>query len=162
MAGLVVEDGTLVSGANSYISAADARAYLDLRGITTPLTDGQLIQGADYINSFRSRFKGTKRSSASSSMQFPRTDVTIDDVALPEDVIPQVIPDAQVQAALEIQGNKDPLSTIQDRPVRKQKLGSLEIEYDTSGTGKLPTYTFRKILSLLRPLLDDNFGRVSR
>ena len=162
MAGLIVEDGTIVSGANSYVSAAQARTYLDTRGILTTLTDGLLIRAADYINSFRGRFKGTKLTAVESSMQFPRSGVVIDGQDLPNDKIPQVIPDAQIQTALEMFSNRDPLATIEERPVKKEKLGSLEVEYDTSGDQKLPTYSYKHIMLLLAPLLVNNFGRVTR
>ena len=162
MAGLVVEDGSIVSGANSYVSSTQARAYLDLRGILTELTDGVLVRGADYINSFRSRFKGNKLTAISSNMQFPRSNVVIDGYDLPPDQIPQAIVDAQIQTALEMVANRDPLATIIERPVRKQKLGPLEVEYDTSSAQKLPTYSYKHITLLLAPLLVNNFGRVSR
>ena len=162
MAGIIVEDGSIVSGANSYVSAAGARAYLDLRGILTELTDGLLIRAADYINSFRGRFNGIKLTAAESSMQFPRSDLFIDGYQLPADKIPQVIPDAQVQTALEMFANRDPLATISERPIRRTKLGPLDIEYDTSGADKLPTYSYKLIRVLLAPLLKNDFGRVTR
>ena len=53
-----------VDGANSYVSLASniddvfsARDYLTDRGITTEITEGQLLRGAEYANSFRERFK---------------------------------------------------------------------------------------------------------
>ena len=159
---IIVEDGSIVSGANSYVSAVGARKYLDDRAIETIIPDGTLIRGADYINSFRTRFKGCKRGYIASSMQWPRSYVEIDDYCLPDDVIPDLIIAAQIEAALEIAANRDPLATTELRPIRKQKLGPLEVEYDTSRSSEIPSYTYTKIRLLLSPVLKDNIGLVMR
>ncbi len=57
---IVVEDGTVVAGANSYITRASAIAYAAARGVTlanTTATDAQVVKAFDYLESLRSQFE---------------------------------------------------------------------------------------------------------
>ena len=159
---LVVETGAVVEGANSYVSLADANQYLMDRGITTVLTEGQLLRGADYVNSFRMRYKGYKQTNVLSNMQWPRAFAVIDNYLINSNVIPAVIPDAQVQAALEIALDRDPHETTSTRPIKREKLDVLEVEYDTQAGRYVPDYEYRKVDSLLRPLLKNTGSRLTR
>lgn len=49
---LIVEDGTGIPNANTYVSLADAQTYLTMRGLPVPSDDvltSQLINGMDYL-----------------------------------------------------------------------------------------------------------------
>ena len=49
---IVVEDGTLVSGANSYSSVADFKTWADARGITygtDEVIGQQMLRSMDYL-----------------------------------------------------------------------------------------------------------------
>ena len=158
------KDQSTFSDANSYVSVADANVYVTDRGYTTVLTEGLLIRGADYVNSFRDRFSGEKRTPASSNMQFPRTDAILDNDELPTDEIPNLIIEAQIETALEIANNRDPQETVTSQLIKKEKVGDLEVEYDnkygdTSASG---SYDYRKISNLLQPILTDDWTRVYR
>lgn len=159
---LIVEDGSIVSGANSYVSAADTTTYLTLRDIETAVSDGQLVRGADYVNAFRKLFKGYKLTATDSSMQWPRSYVEIDGFLLPDDKIPQCVKDAQIQVALEIALDRDPHITQPQRPIKKEKLDVLEVEYDTTASPYESVYKYQKIRALLLPVLIDMYGRTSR
>ena len=151
----------VVIGANSYISLANATTYLKNRGVNNTITEGQLLRGADYINSFRERFKGCKLTSAGSSMQWPRSDVYLDHDLLDSKTIPDLIPSAQVEVALEISNNRDPLETVDKRVIKKKRTDVIETEYDTSRQ-VLRTFDYRRIMALLRPVLNNNLGLVTR
>jgi hypothetical protein len=75
---IVVEDGTGLSTANSYLSVADAKVYWTDRGfVYSGYTDPQiavaLIQATDYIEArYGSRFFGV-RLVASQALSFPRS-----------------------------------------------------------------------------------------
>ena len=59
---IVVENGSVVSGANSYISLADFKLYAAARGITLPAdatVEAYLVKSTDYLESNRNRFVGT-------------------------------------------------------------------------------------------------------
>ena len=76
MATIIVEDGSVVAGANSYVTEAELTTYAADRGITlTAATDVLLIKAMDYIESLS--FIGTKFSEGQ-SLQWPRSNVYID------------------------------------------------------------------------------------
>lgn len=64
MATLVIEDGSIVTGANSYISVEEARTYASCRGVSLSEDDSvvevQLIKANDYLQSLRCSYKGCK------------------------------------------------------------------------------------------------------
>ena len=72
---LIVEDGTLVANANSYVDLATARTYSIARNVVPcaddVLLEGNLIRAMDFIESHRDDFKGwlVKETQA---LQFPR------------------------------------------------------------------------------------------
>jgi len=73
---LIVEDGSGVVGANSYVALADIKAFAANRNINiSAFSSLQLIGFAftaiDYIESFRDRFQGSK-TSATQNLQWPR------------------------------------------------------------------------------------------
>ena len=160
---LVVEDGSLVSGANSYVSFADATQYLTDRGITVEVTEGHLLRAADYINSFAERYKGYQKTGANrttlSTMQWPRQYVSYAGIGdcygyIPDDKIPDLIIHAQIESALEIASNRDPLSTVSARQIKKQKVDVIEVEYDTSmGSSGQDIFDHRRVMALLSPFL---------
>lgn len=159
---LIIETGQVVEGANSYVSLSDANQYLADRDYDTVLTEGQLLRGADYINSFRTRYKGYKQTNVLSNMQWPRAFAVIDNYLINSNVIPAVIPDAQVEAAYEIAQNRDPHETTSTRPIKREKLDVLEIEYDTQAGRYVPDYEYRKVEALLRPLFKNTGSRLTR
>lgn len=159
---LVVETGAIISGANSYVSLADAGDYATRRGYDVTLTDQLLLRAADYINTYRDRFKGTKLTPVTSNMQFPRINVILDGYIVPSDQIPALIPAAQVETAVELAGGRDPQEAISTQIIKRQRIGPLEIEYDTESGVELPSFDFPKINDLLAPVLTDDLTRVYR
>lgn len=154
---LIVEDGSVVDGANTYISLVDAQTYLNDRGYDITLTEGLLLRGCDYVNSFRTRFKGYKQTNVLSNMQWPRAFAVIDNYLINSNVIPAVIPDAQVETALEMAMNRDPHDTTSTQVVKKIKADAIEKEYDTMAGREVPNFEYRKIMALLRPVLKDTW-----
>lgn len=61
---IIVEDGTNVADANSYVSVADLVAYAEERGIELPVDPAEqevlLIKAMDYLESFETRFPGVR------------------------------------------------------------------------------------------------------
>ena len=167
---LVVEDGSLVSGANSYVSFADATKYLTDRGITVEVTEGHLLRAADYVNSFSDRYKGYQKvgdnRDSLSTMQWPRQYVYYEGIGygyLPDDKIPELIIHAQIESAIEIASNRDPLSTVSARQIKKQKVDVIEVEYDTSmGSSGQDIFDHRRVMTLLYPVLKGGEYMVSR
>jgi len=126
---IVVEDGTVVSGANSYLSLTTVRAFATARGVTLSLTDAtvevQLVKAVDYIAAREAKFIG-ERKSASQALTWPRV------VGATDLLVPQKIRDAQgfvvmAQAlGIEIPPLADPVEPF---AVKREKVGPLEQEF---------------------------------
>lgn len=161
---LVIEDGSIVEGADSYVSLLDAQRYATSRGITTELTEALLLKAVDYVNAYRKVFKGTKLTPAHIDMQWPRKDVEVDYLLLPNNVIPECVIRAQIETAVEMGEGFDPLETISNKVLIKEKVDVLEFEYDPSKESESGAegFVFRKIRSLLRAVIIDSYGRTSR
>lgn len=170
---IVVETGVGLTNSNSYSSIADAKAYCLFRGVDISSNSSDaiaawLINGADYVESYRARFKGRK-STVTQAMQWPRISgifphagffragfvpvhpgINIDGFFLDPTVIPDYIKRAQNQLVLD-QANGVALFTSSDpdQTEKKVKIGPLEVEYDsTSNQSYLPAFQ-----SLIAPLL---------
>ena len=156
---LVIEDGTGVEGANSYITLAEARAYALERGVTLTADDAvleaHLILAMDYLESLRDKYQGSKTLSTN-SLQWPRYPVYIDGTLIGSNVIPQELKDAEAQLAIEQHNGIVISPSVAEKvgAVKKEKVGPLETEY-FAGTGSStgqPVMT--KVDELLAPLLD--------
>ena len=163
---LVIEDGSLVSGANSYVSLADAIQYATDRGYDVDLlTEPLLLKGADYVNAHRKRFKGIKLQPVESNMQWPRRDVIMDEYELEPDVIPECVIFAQIETAFEIANSRDPLETLERLVLKKEVIGPLQFEYETRAGSPGSTdqpFDYQRIRAQLRAVLRDDRGRTSR
>ena len=143
---LVVEDGTKISGSNSYVSRADYIAYASSIGVTVTddeTADQQLIKAAEYIDYFEQNLMGY-RVERDQSMSFPRIGLMIDGWTWNSDEIPEIVKDAQMQFALDVK-NGDDLYNRPNNPnqlVKRERVeGAIEIEYavvnGSSNTDKL-------------------------
>ena len=147
MATIVVEDGTVVAGANSYVSESDLTAYASDRGLTlTAATDVLLIKAMDYIESLS--FIGTKFSEGQ-SLQWPRSNVYIDGFYFVPTIIPPALQTGQIATALAIDSDNSPLATV-GRSTKREKVDVIEVEYMSSAAAqpivKTINAAMRKIL----------------
>ena len=150
---ITVEDGTGVEGANSYVSAAEARTYASARGFTFNTNiERYLIKAMDYIEGKRSQFKGAKID-VTYPLQWPRTCVYIDGFAVGEDAIPTELKQAQIRAAMAYQDGIDLMPTNTGAPfATMKKVGPIETRY-SSGVRTSGVPTVRELDNLLAPLL---------
>lgn len=153
---LVVENGSMVVNANSFVSIEDVRNYALFRTSALPNLDGEIdkacILAMDYLETFRDKFKGSKVDPASQSLQFPRNGVFVDNYELPSTIIPQVLKLAQCQLAIEVLSGQDLMPSGDGRQVIREKVDVLETEYSPNG-GSNPQPAFHKALRFLEPLL---------
>ena len=86
---LVIEDGTGISNATSYVTAAEARTYALARGVTLSATDSvveiQLLKAMDYLQSLTQCYMGCKKwpptmgtHEHEQALAWPRENVIID------------------------------------------------------------------------------------
>lgn len=143
---IVVEDGTQVPGANSYVSEAELTAYATSRGVTlTGNTEALLLNAMDYIESLN--FIGVK-ASLDQPLQWPRFDVVIDGYLFPSDEIPDLLKNGLMQTAMSIDAGTNPLSNI-DRPLSSATVGPVAVTWEKGQTSTI----IRKVTAQLRKLL---------
>lgn len=151
---LIIEDGSIVADANSYVSVAETRLYAEARGIALPTDDADLeillIKSMDYLEAQRSKYQGLKVESTQ-SLQWPRYDVYIDCVLFSQDEIPVELKSAEMQLAIEANSGTDLMPTRCAGFVTEEKVGVLNTKYSESiATGAGPNMTAVK--ALLAPL----------
>lgn len=148
MATIVVEDGTVVSGANSYITAAELDTYASDRGKTISGTQADLlIQAMDYLEA--QPFKGIKYS-RDQAVQWPRVDVVVDNYYIDSDEIPQLLKDAQAEIAIAIDEGYSPFARI-DRTTKREQVDVIEVEYADGGNANPIVQTINlKLAKLLK------------
>jgi hypothetical protein len=138
---LIVEDGTVVSGANSYVSQADADAYHLDRGnaawsaLTSTQKDANLIKATQFIDSkYRSKWAGSLFNILQ-PLCWPRTFVTDLSALLSESTLPPIPPQlkyAVCEAALLFISTD--LNAATDRGVQREKVGEIETSYFDGGS----------------------------
>lgn len=120
----VVETGTGLPDANSYVSVAEATAYHSDRGNAAWAGDeaamqGALVRATDYLEqNYGSRWKGC-RLTDTQALEWPRTVVA---------GIPRAVKQAVCLLALESIAGTD-LNPTQGRAIKREKVDVLETEY---------------------------------
>lgn len=144
---LIVETGAVVEGANSYISTANFTTYATARNYT--LVSGAetlLIQAMDYLES--QDFLGLKYS-YTQALQWPRTNVVIDNWWIPVTTIPQLLIDAQCEIAMAIDAGESPVASLTQNK-SSVKVGEVEVSYSSNS----PSVSMnRKISTKLNKLI---------
>jgi hypothetical protein len=131
MATIIVEDGSNVSGANSYITEAELATYAADRGITlTGVGSELIILSMDYIEALS--YKGIK-TEEEQPLQWPRYNVIVDSYYVESDEIPKELKQGQLATAVAIDQGNSPLNTI-GRSTKREKVDVLEVEYMTGST----------------------------
>lgn len=137
---LVIEDGSIVEGANSFVTEAEFEAFAG----SLPLPGGfDAEQAANeairFIVSIESRMTGQRAAPLLQDLPYPRRNVTLYGEALPETDIPKTLKLAQMQLMLDV-ARGVPLfpDDTAEQAVKREKVGPLETEYfgaDTATTG---------------------------
>lgn len=103
---LIVEDGSGVANANTYVDLTYLQSYADDRGLALPTEQADkevyLLRAMDYLESRRQDYQGVKASS-DQSLQWPRKQVTLDCETFDDATIPEVLKKAQCQLVVEQQ-----------------------------------------------------------
>ena len=128
---LVVEDGSKVTGANTYITLAEFKAWADARGVNYS-SDGHvtenILRAMDYIEELM--FIGVKET-RDQALQWPRVDVVIDGYALDVGEIPKELKNATYELVKAIIDGDNKLNPVR-RQVTKEKVDSLEVTYKSN------------------------------
>jgi hypothetical protein len=163
---LIVEDGTLVANANTYVDDAEYTAYAAARGKTigtnTAEREKELILAMDYIESYRKDFKGSKVSS-SQALQWPRSGVYIDGYLTGSDEIPEELKRAQMEAAV-LTRSMSLLVSKNTQNIQSETLGPMSVSYFQNGSWEqVRTDTIDVWLNVLLDIANNGFSfEVSR
>ena len=130
---IIVEDGSIVFGANSYVSLIDARAILTPLGQDLDLVDAiaeqQILNAGRYIEAFRASYKGWKTTN-NQPLQWPRSGVEIDNDWIASDVIPQDLIDSQVFAAYEFSNGQPLQPSLSGQSIASEEVvGAVKVSY---------------------------------
>lgn len=162
MASLIVEDGSIVANANSYVDIEFARNYADSYGLTLPVDDDTLVRhllnSQTFLGSFEPRLQGS-RVSPTQRLSWPRAGVDACGTPIAQTQIPESIKSAQVELAALITSGIDLFATISGRVLKREKVDVLEQEFSEavfSTADGLPKYP--KIEALLGCLFIQTIG----
>lgn len=153
---LIVETGTVVPDADSYVSLADARVLASKYGFSLPVEDAEaetaLRNGALYVDLQEPLMCG-RRVSPEQTMAFPRTGIRLFGFDVPRTSIPSQVIRAQVIAAVEYGKGTDVRGTSDGRATSMERVeGAVTVQYfDNGANGSIVTIT--AAIDALRPLL---------
>jgi hypothetical protein len=148
---LIVEDGSIVANANSFVSEAEYAAYAALIGVDIDGVPNQriaLIKAAIFIGTYESRLKGALVS-RNQSLAYPRTDLVLEGFAWNDNEIPRQVKLCQMQFAIDLQSGIDIYNPPQSDSVavKREKVdGAVEVEYAVTDSVKLSRYSTSKAL----------------
>lgn len=157
---LIVEDGSGMANAESYVSVANADTYHSNLGnaswalLTTTVKEQLLRKATNYmVQMYRYAWAGIRKNDTQ-SLDFPRFLVPkYDNGAMysyyDEDSVPKEVQDACCEFALK--ANSASLAPDLDRLTKREKVGVLEVEYDN--TKGVPYIQYRAMDNMLYPLM---------
>ncbi len=161
---LIIENGTVVAGANSYVTVAEAKTYATARAENFPTdnaaVEALLVDAMDYLEALRRQFQGTKTSTVQ-ELQWPRLSVVIDGEDYPSDSIPKELKNAQCQLAIDSYAVGGLCPTTDGFAASKEKVDVIEVEYALSNDATSATPTFPKADKWLEPLFKNSSGMLS-
>ena len=138
MATLVIEDGTIVEDANSYVDLEEADEYFENNSTWNALTDAEktdrLFFAAIYIENLY-RFIGSI-SDQTQNMRWPRVGVVVDGYEIEDNIIPKNIKYAQMEAA----NIENLYSNFTSNEISSISAGSVSISYFDPSLKKFPKY----------------------
>ena len=133
---LTVEDGSQVTGANTYVTDLEYTTYATAHGLTVgsdaPTREIELLNAMVFIESHRRVFRGLKVSK-DQAVQWPRTAVWVDSFPINADEIPEDLKNAQIEAAVATRAI-GLLKTTNNQNVKRQKVDVLELEFFSGGS----------------------------
>jgi len=156
---LTVEDGSQVTGADSYITEAEYQAWADARfgaaRSTAPADDAAaevlILRAMDYFEELD--FIGNKYTEAQ-PLQWPRADVVIDKFGVDADEIPSQVKRALYELTYVEELGDGELNQI-SRKTKREKVDEIEVEYADSSASRKTSPAVRRAL---KKLVRSSFG----
>lgn len=153
---LIIEDGSIVAGANSFTTDAEFQAYALARGEDLPATEAERdalqIRAVDYLFLKESKMQGC-RVNKSQPLMFPRIGVCLFGFDVDSNEIPDNLKNAQMEAAL-YENVSDLMVNSSGQNIAREKLDVMEVAYFSGGSRS--TGDYQTVDAYLEPLLATN------
>lgn len=157
---LIVEDGTVVAGAEALVTVAYCDQYHSDRGnaawaaiVTVAEKEQAIRRGNDYgIQKYRARWRGL-RVSATQAQDFPRSGLEVAGYGIASTTIPEQV--KQAFAELALRANTGDLNPDVEPLVTKEVIGPLAVTYDEFSSQAIE---FSAVKELLAPFLNGSSG----
>ena len=157
MATLIVENGSIIVGANTYVTIAEYIAYAEGFGVTVEDTNAfkvQLIKAAQYIASKESQLMGDMVERYQ-PLSYPRNNLTdLDNFSWQNNEIPTLVKNCQMSLALDIQAGEDLYNLSQSSSVgikSEEVKGAVKVEYAVADSQRIARHS--RSQSLLAALM---------
>lgn len=130
---IIVEDGSIVQNANSYVSIENMRTFAAERGVTLPENDDDIatmiIKSTDYLESLHCQYVG-EPVDENQPLEWPRKNAYVNCKLIPETLIPKQLINAQKQLVLALEAGFDlqPNVSFSDY-VTEEKVGPITTKY---------------------------------
>jgi hypothetical protein len=102
---LIIEDGSIVANANSFVTASEMFSYAALRGVAitadTTTQEQHIILAMDYLVSREQSMKGTRVSDLQ-ELPYPRFNVRYNGYYITGSEIPKELKNAQIELAIQL------------------------------------------------------------
>lgn len=152
---LIVEDGTGLATAESYISVADAGTYHSNRGNTAwaalssdTVREQYLRKATDYMMAmYRNSWQGW-RVDDEQALDWPRYGCVVDGISVDDDIVPTPIKNACAELALKVASGD--LYADQTRGTISETVGPISVTYDVN-TPQRVRYSF--VEAIIAPFL---------
>ena len=156
---LIVEDGSIVANADTYLDLAGARAFALARGVTLSVDDvaltATIYKAMDFLEAKWDKFKGDRTDvTTPQTLQWPRQNVKLYGEDLDPNTIPAALLNGLGQLIIESE-SLDLTPTGTGKEVIKEKVDVLEVGYSTQGS-MAPQPRFVKVEQFLAPLYKTN------
>lgn len=156
---LVLEDGTGLEDADSFVSLAEVRAFASSRGVTLSEDDATvetlIILAHDYILAREGQLQGI-RLKESQALPYPRRGVCLYGRYLADGVIPRTLKSAIAQLVIESL-TISILPARTDSRVVRETVGPITTVYSDGKTTFDPQPVMPRVDAFLGPLLNSNY-----
>lgn len=136
---LIIEDGSIVANANSYVTAQEFEDWMDARAYNCEGSQSKqeqhILKAMDYIESLN--FMGIKYTK-DQPLQFPRDRLFIDGYSVEANEIPKELKEAVFNAA-KADHDGDLATQPVERQTVKEKIGDIEVEYKSNSSMRRQT-----------------------
>jgi len=152
---LTIEDGTIVSSANSYVTDAEYVAYAAARGLTigstATLREIELIKSMDYLQD--QDYQGLRTEPDNQMLPFPRIGVFIYGLITDSDNIPKEIKNAQMEGGIAAYSQDLQVNEVSENVASQSLQSGMNIAYHNKGSSK--RIRLDRVFTWLNPLLED-------